>query len=612
MLLAMVAWLFATAAVADDATSEPASKYTISSTDETTLPFTVSTDEAQVWYTVKFRNDDSKYLVHKAKTDNDIATDVAFSNIGSSDIATLEGALWAFYSTTNGYKIKCMQTGTYVKVESGNNGVRATLDTDGSEFTVETNTSNNGAGFSFKVYDVDKAFIGDHSDSHLGVWQDSWADTQNDGGSCWIISEVNMESDVYKTPKSYYADGIKDITASDDNDTYLSITKASQEEAKKLANTTYTSLKDGLDALEKIIDLAYTPKPEAGAYYRIVNCSTDCENKYMSTESISVGSDGTLATAYNADNSINRTVSRTSNSDAYLPAVWQLDAQSDDTYLVRNANNNACLGSDASNGVEMPTNDEWAGHFTLAAVPTTVLSTSDMKTKFQLKVNSTLLSVNSDDTENKVKAGSSEADLGCYWQFEKVTSVPVTISSANYATVCHPFAVKVAEGSDVKAYYAKQVEDGTMTLEEFAGGIIPAKTGAVLYHDGATTANLTLTTEEATTVDNKLQGATARRTGYTTEQTYLLALNSSNKAAFCLSTLTVIPANKAYLNASDATNTAAGTKSINFGFESTDGISLAPTAEQQRTTYFDLNGRAVPYPVHGIFVTDKGKKVLIP
>ena len=151
-----------------------------------------------------------------------------------------------------------------------------------------------------------------------------------------------------------------------------------------------------------------------------------------------------------------------------------------------------------------------------------------------------------------------------------------------------------------------------ITLVEYPEGIIPANQGALLYNEaGAITANLEIVTTDNAVEGNKLMPATAKRTGFTANSTYVLAKNADNEAAFLKNGLTVVPANKAYIAAETIPADNNGSNVLNFNFGQVTGINGVVAADKAGVQYFDLQGRRVLYPAHGIFVTNTGKKVFV-
>ena len=202
------------------------------------------------------------------------------------------------------------------------------------------------------------------------------------------------------------------------------------------------------------------------------------------------------------------------------------------------------------------------------------------------------------------------ADAGNYWQFIKVTAVPLTIAANDYTTLCLPFNVKLPEGSTVKAYYASAAAGSVLKLTEITGGIIPANQGVILQNTGAAEAaiNLAITTEEGTSFENELVGVTAKREGYDALSNYVLA-EKNDITGFYKAKFTAIAANKAYLPVANVQGVQGVMMAFSFGDEVT-GIDNVNAAAPAAKKYYDLQGRRVLYPAKGIFVTEDGQKVL--
>ena len=216
-----------------------------------------------------------------------------------------------------------------------------------------------------------------------------------------------------------------------------------------------------------------------------------------------------------------------------------------------------------------------------------------------------------EDTYEGVGTWHGNEDAGNYWQFIKVTEVPLTIAANDYTTLCLPFNVELPENSTVKAYYASAAAGDVLKLTEITNGIIPANEGVILHNTSeaeAANINLTITTEEATLTENKLKGVTAKREGYDALSNYVLAAKNG-ATGFYKAKFTAITANKAYLPVANVQGVQGVMMAFSFGDEVT-GIDNVNAAAPAAKKYYDLQGRRVLYPAKGIFVTEDGQKVL--
>lgn len=576
-----------------------------------TVPFTFSTAESKTWYTLSLRNKNNSgagnYLIRQDNNNIKTGNNDGLSKFDAANVTTFErfnGGVWAFVESGFGVKLMNKFTGTYVKVDGGDH--KAKLDATGTVFYVQT-TSAEGAKFSLQ-YDG-KSYLGDHKEGNLGTWTDNGA--QNDNGSGFAIHDANLDAYV-NVGKSAATASLTALTANEEVAGMLTINTVASIAAAKTAVPSATTL----DALNAAYAKSYNVDPTA--YYRIKNVNAnDNQNAYVSSENIFVGTDGQLSTSYNANTNLDRVVRRVSATGNYASQLWQFVDNNNGTFKLENANTGCCLGSYKSDGaaLEMPIDNKHAGEYTLKATTTSLTGvTNDGKSMLQLVTEGyhTMNAWGGAGAQTIANYDNQDGDKGNYWQFIKVTTVPVRISAANYATVAYPFAVKVPTESGVKAYAVSAVNNGVLELSEITDGIIAANQGAILYHEGETTANLEITNEAATYAgENKLKGATAKRTGFAANATYVLALNSANQAAFLKSELTTVPANKAYVLASALPAAEAGAQALNFGFGEVTGINGVNADSNNAVEYYDLNGRRVLYPANGIFVTNTGKKVFI-
>ena len=578
---------------------------TLKSGDEGTIPVTFSTEEAKKWYNMQIKNSGTRTV--KAISDGGtwhVCTEVsdlsaaAFNN----DYANFNNAVWAFVEDGLGVKVYNRARNQYLNWTSG--AATFTNEAAATRFYFATNTNSDGKGFSLWTGSGNQYLNASETynrvaNARLGVWDNAGSKTDN--GSRFLVSDVDM--DIVRTCLPIPA-------ANEVNENYVTAFVAA-DKAKVDALLAGGETLEAYDVVATLLNIASADITD-GAYYRIgnVNIATDYK-KYISSENIFVGTDGELATAYNANNSIDRVVRRVSATGNFASMLWKLEKQADGSYFVRNANTGCNISSYVSSGLDMPINKDAGGSFTFKAVPAATFSGNDGKTMLQMLLDGHRINAyNGKDAELICDYnGNYDNDPGNYWQLEKVTAVPVQISDALYATVCYPFPVQVDPAAGVKAYYATHAEGGKLTLAEYANGIIPAGQGAILAAAEAKSVNLAILSSAAPVEGNILQGAAAKRIGFEARSNYFLGMDADNEVKFLLGTIETVPANKAYLPAKSA---PLAENALAFDFEGTATAIASPVAgDAQPERYFDLSGRPVLFPSNGVFITNTGKKVFI-
>ena len=201
--------------------------------------------------------------------------------------------------------------------------------------------------------------------------------------------------------------------------------------------------------------------------------------------------------------------------------------------------------------------------------------------------------------------GTGHADAHNF-TVEEVTTLPVTISDAGYATFYAPVEVTLPEG--VTAHTV--TENGNYAILSEAINVVPANNGVILAGE-AGTYQLTITTTGAEDLDNALAGTVAKTLVTKTEGDayYVLAkqddkvglynpVNGGNAANFYNAS------HKAYWHISAAAQSAG----YRFG-EGTTGIDTVKPAVENVVIY-DLAGRRVEKMEKGIYIVN-GRKVVI-
>lgn len=583
-------------------------------------PVTFSTADSKTWYKLTIK--DGTRILKSLEEDNLLHIRTTNFTLNEENLIDYDGfnsIVWSFVESGPGVKLYHKGTGKYVKWVS--DCAELVNEANASVFYIIANTNDtNGFGLwtgatSGKIYlNASMGYNNSGANTRLGAW------TANGPGSCFIAEAIDQNADLLAVGKACLTATLGNTTANTVNETY--VTAGLQGDIDKAATAAAAATTvDGLDAVYASYLTIPSSDINPNAVYRIRNVNAPTK-KYASIAQMAVGTDGTLAAAYNQNTNMDRTVRRVVNDADFMSQLWFLEANADGTFKIKSANAGSYWCNIVDNAIDMPISKQFSGDFKLQGMPNITFSNNsanDATTMFLMSINGKHVNAFQSDDNNIIKNWQQDNDPGNYWQIEKVKTVPLTISAAGYASAGFPFAVQVPAESGVKAYYATSAGNGVMGLTAIEDGIIPANQGVVLAYEGTEalpetglSVTLTITTTENTISGNKLVAATAKRTGFASGDNYLLAKDSqdNNKVKFLLSDITTVPANKAYLPAANYTDGTAST-ALAFDFGNSTAISDVVKDSNEDIRYYDLNGRRVLFPSNGIFITNTGKKVLV-
>jgi len=137
--------------------------------------------------------------------------------------------------------------------------------------------------------------------------------------------------------------------------------------------------------------------------------------------------------------------------------------------------------------------------------------------------------------------------------------------------------------------------------------VVPANTG-VLLNGEAGTYTLTIDNEDKEGVESLFHGTTLTTTIGSDVNAYVLAQHEGDEAPKLYQldpTERTMAANKAYF----VSESAAASFALKMATVGIDGVLTDGDAEAVK--YYDLSGRRVLNPTKGLYVTDKGQKVLV-
>ena len=356
-------------------------------------------------------------------------------------------------------------------------------------------------------------------------------------------------------------------------------TSLANNEAKETAITT---IQDGLkDCESSDISTAYTQvqkyisemnlnKPSANTFLRIKGYVTE---KYAKAGDVAAS----IASATQIPNSVNK---ESDGSD-----IWYYDAEK---HLVNYKNGLGTIETRAFAPVGQTMEETTFAASTCTATGAKKIGVYEIKSNYS---GSKVWYSN----DSYVDRNSANDNVNCEWVLEEITTLPVTITAAGYATLYAPVALTIPDG--VTAYVATDKGD-YLTLTE-VNTTIPANTGVILA-GAATTYNFDITTG-GSVGSNALTGtvaAIARPDG-----SYILS-NGTSGVGFYKDGATTIPGFKAYLAAG-----GGGVKTFRFN-EETAIEALESAKEAGSAKIYNLAGQRVTKAKKGIYIVG-GRKVVI-
>ena len=223
--------------------------------------------------------------------------------------------------------------------------------------------------------------------------------------------------------------------------------------------------------------------------------------------------------------------------------------------------------------------------------------------------------------ENTVKIGvAGGVYVGGDWTIEEVTSLPVTVTAAKFATFYAPVSVAMPSTMEITAHtVAAETDCPTATLSEPLSAI-PANTGVILYAnvDEATTFNLEITQAAPKVMSLEMKGTLAKTlvTKPENKECYVLA-NGENGVALYIATngndmSTFYNAgHKAYLEVTEKEG-GANFASYSFRFgDGTTGVTEVKSENGEEKTIYDLAGRRLErISAPGIYIVG-GRRVFV-
>lgn len=542
----------------------------------TNFPFTVAESynaATAKWYVIDMHNNQANYL-WKGNDDNSIAIET----VGKTTTPSLsDNYQWTFVGNiADGYKLYNKATNKAAAFS----GSSLALSETGDVFKIAASTASNKAdGFCF--YKTEGAYL-NHQGSGIKTWENT------DEGSTMHVQAPESYPLAYAQTYVNYSDEGAPEEAIGAN-AYLAV--ADNLNAFKTAYTAASAegaTAEQIKTLEEQnakVAAGNTSTMEVGKYYRLYNkahkkyaCLNDNPAQVTSKLIGTVNGKGASSVFYieNAE----------AGSGRYRIKVGGL------TLGKVSMSTNIALGDD---------NYANKGGYVISHVGKTFLF-------FDQVTGSNYSYIHGGDSGERM-VGWEANNNASQWYVIPATDVEIDMTAQGdkkYASAYLPFAVSNVANATA---YTGALNAEKNAIDMTATTAVPANIGFVLV---GTADKATLTIGEAAAIegDNALTGT---NTGIafaeaTPKTNYLVfGVNADKVGFYTPGNVTAIPANKAYINASELSNQAIA---LNFG-NTVTGINAATINNgESNAPIYDLSGRRVWAPVKGGLYIQNGKKLV--
>ena len=541
----------------------------------TNFPFTVAESynaATAKWYVIDMHNNQANYL-WKGNDDNSIAIET----VGKTTTPSLsDNYQWTFVGNiADGYKLYNKATNKAAAFS----GSSLALSETGDVFKIAASTASNKAdGFCF--YKTEGAYL-NHQGSGIKTWENT------DEGSTMHVQAPESYPLAYAQTYVNYSDEGAPEEAIGAN-AYLAV--ADNLNAFKTAYTAASAegaTAEQIKTLEEQnakVAAGNTSTMEVGKYYRLYNkahkkyaCLNDNPAQVTSKLIGTVNGKGASSVFYieNAE----------AGSGRYRIKVGGL------TLGKVSMSTNIALGDD---------NYANKGGYVISHVGKTFLF-------FDQVTGSNYSYIHGGDYGERM-VGWEANNNASQWYVVPATDVEIDMTAQGdkkYASAYLPFGVSNVAGATA---YTGALNADKNAIDMTATTSVPANTGFVLV---GTEDKATLTIGTAAAIEGN--ALTGTNTGIafaeaTPKANYLVfGVNNDKVGFYTPGNVTAIPANKAYINASELSNQAIA---LNFG-NTVTGINAATINNgENNAPIYDLSGRRVWAPVKGGLYIQNGKKLV--